>query len=334
MIDVITIGTATYDVFLRSNLFKVLRDEEHLERIGFKTGEANCFALGGKLEIQEPVFIPGGGAYNASVTFARQGLKTSVMCKIGKDRLGDEIMRSLKSEKIVPNVARDTHLPTGYSSILLVPGGERTILVYRGASGGFQKKDIPFSKFFAKWAYIAPGEISFSVLFPAMRALKKNGVKIAFNPSKHYLEMKKSDMHAVLGLCDVVITNREEASFMTDMKYTDEKGIFRKFDEIVGGIAVVTDGRRGATVSDGSYVYRAGVFEEKEIVDRTGAGDAFGSGFVAGLMQKNDINFALRLASANATSVVEHIGGTAGVLTKEDFSKKRWKFLNLDVESI
>ena len=69
-------------------------------------------------------------------------------------------------------------------------------------------------------------------------------------------------------------------------------------------------------------------------VNTTGAGDAFGSGFVAGLMAKNDINFALRLAAANATSVVEHIGAQEGILTKSDFSKPRFKYLDLDVEPL
>jgi len=53
MFDVIAIGTATRDVFLISPLFKVLRDPKHLEKIGFKTGEAQCFALGAKVEVKK-----------------------------------------------------------------------------------------------------------------------------------------------------------------------------------------------------------------------------------------------------------------------------------------
>lgn len=334
MIDVLTIGTATQDVFLRSNLFKVLRDPEHLEKMGFRTGEAECFAFGAKLEVQRPIFASGGGAHNAAVTFSRQGFKTAAICKVGDDAVGDEIINSFKRERVVPIIVRDKTTGTGYSTILLAQNGERTILVYHGASSAFKKNDIPSSKLSSRWAYIAPGATAFPVLFSALGILKKRNTKIAINPSRFYLDMKKSDLHKILELSDVVIVNREEAAYITDMKYTDEKGIFRKFDELVDGIAVVTDGRRGAIVSDGSYMYRAGVFEEKIMVDRTGAGDAFGSGFVAGLIEKNDIHFALRLATANATSVVEHIGAAEGILTKKDFLKKRWGFLNLDVENV
>jgi sugar/nucleoside kinase (ribokinase family) len=103
---------------------------------------------------------------------------------------------------------------------------------------------------------------------------------------------------------------------------------------LIDGIAVMTDGARGAIVSDGRYIYRAGIFKEKKLVDRTGAGDAFGSGFVAGFILKKDIHFALRLASANATSVVEKIGAQAGILRRKDFNLARWQYLDLDVEPL
>src|SRR3989344_8581849 len=98
----------------------------------------------------------------------------------------------------------------------------------------------------------------------------------------------------------------------------------------------MTDGHKGVMVSDGHYVYKAGIFKEKKLVDRTGAGDAFGSAFTAGLMRcgiaaKNigsvkpsDVCFAIRLATANATSVVEHVGATEGALTKKGFANSRW----------
>ena len=128
--------------------------------------------------------------------------------------------------------------------------------------------------------------------------------------------------------------NREEAAQCTSIPYEKEIAIFKELDTIVKGIVVMTDGPRGAIVSDGRTLYRAGIFKETRRVDRTGAGDAFGAGFVAGLIQKNDITHALRLASANATSVVEYIGAQPGILTRAAFQKKRWRYLDLDVESL
>lgn len=334
MFDVITIGTATRDVFLKSPSFKVLRDKEHLQRIGFKTGEAECFALGSKIEVKDPVFAFGGGALNASVTFSRQGLRCASVLKVGDDESGISILSHLRSEKVKTFASIDKKNGTAYSTVLLTPGGERTILVYRGASETFSYGDFPARRIKTLWAYISPGDMPFLVINKIASFLKKNGVKIAFNPSAAYLDLKKNGIRKLFSFLDVVLVNREEASYLTGVPYDDERKIFKRFDELIEGIAVVTDGRNGALVSDGTYIYRAGIFREKKKVDRTGAGDAFGSGFIAGLIKKNDIHYALRLAAANSTSVVEYVGANVGVLTEKEFRNRRWKFLNLDVEEL
>lgn len=334
MFDVITIGTATRDVFLRSTLFKTLKDPKHLEKLGFKTGEAECFALGSKLEVERPVFDVGGGAANAAVTFARQGWKTAAVVKIGDDLLGKDIIRELKEEKITVFAAVDKKEGTAYSTVLLTPQGERTILVYRGATSDLEKKEIPFRKLAARWAYIAPGDINPVLMAEIVMHLKRGGAKVAMNPSKYYITLGAEKLKGILKWLDVVIMNREEASYFTGVKYEKERGIFKRFDALIDGIAVMTEGPKGARVSDGSYLYTAGIFKDKKIADRTGAGDAFGSGFVSGLMERNDIHHALRIAAANATSVVETTGAEAGILRKKDLNQNRFKYLDLDVEPL
>ncbi|MEK9194616.1 MAG: carbohydrate kinase family protein [Patescibacteria group bacterium] len=334
MFDVITIGTATRDVFLTSKLFKVLKDPAHLKKIGFPTGEAECFALGSKLELEKPVFTIGGGAANAAVTFKRQGFGTAAVIKIGDDGAGADILKILKEEKVQVFPITDKKLGTAYSTILLTPDGERTILVYRGASEKISRSEITASKLKAASAYIVPGHIDFATVEWLVTTLKKNGALVAMNPSKFYIEMGPHKLKPILENLDIVILNREEAAYLTGIDYSKTRKIFKKFDEMINGIAIMTDGGRGAYASDGKYIYRAGIFKEKKLVDRTGAGDAFGSGFVAGLMQKKDIHYALRLASANATSVVEDVGAQEGILEKKDFKNKRWNYLDLDIEPL
>lgn len=335
IMDVITIGTATRDIFIKTPDVKILKDPAHLTRLGFKTGEAECFAFGSKIEVERPVFTVGGGAANAAVTFRRQGLATTALVRVGKDPAGDAIIAQLEHESILPLIAYDRALGTAYSTILLAPGGERTILVYRGASETLQRREIPFSKLKAQWAYIAPGAISFALIGEIVKHLKKQGVKIAMNPSRSFLEAHGSHLKPLLKDLDVLLTNREEAALFTGIAYSNEKAIFRKFDELTPGIAVVTDGERGVKISDGRYLYTAGVFKEKRVADRTGAGDAFGSGFVAGLIKTNDINSAIRLGLANATSVIEEVGAQEGILTSAAFKAKRWQqYLNLDIDPL
>lgn len=334
MLDVITIGTATRDVFLRSAKFKVLKDPEHLKRLGFATGEAECFAFGGKMSVEAPAFSFGGGAANAAVTFARQGFKTGAVVKVGADESGDQILSNLKRERIVPFAARDKRTGTAYSVILLTSGGERTILSYRGATNDLARRDVPWRSLHAKWAYVVPGAIPFPLVKEIVSFLKKRGVSVAMNPSGAYVAMGPEKMKPLLSLLDVCIVNREEASLLTGIDFSKERKVFKKFDDLVPGLAVVTDGPRGAKVSDGRYLYTAETFKEKKLVDRTGAGDAFGSGFVAGLIKKQDIHYALRLAAANATAVVERVGAEEGVLTGKEFAANRFRYLSLDVEPL
>src|SRR3989344_3805606 len=142
MHDVITVGTATYDVFLKSSFFKVVRDPHFNKSTGFPTGEAECFSLGAKLEIDKPHFTVGGGAVNAAATFARQKFDTAAFIRIGEDKAGEEISSSLKKEGVKILDIKDKEAGTGYSTILLAPSGERTVLVYRGASSLFKAKEV------------------------------------------------------------------------------------------------------------------------------------------------------------------------------------------------
>lgn len=344
MFDVLTIGSATRDVFMQSPAFRAIRARK-LEHLGFPTGQAECFPLGGKIEIETPIFTVGGGAANAAVTFARQGLKTACLCTIGDDESGKSVVTDLKKEKITPLALTHKKAMTSYSVILLAPSGERTILNHRGASEDMKKDEFPVSRMNAKVGYIVPGRIPLPVIMAAVKVLKDRHALLAMDPSKFYLEMGVKKLKPLLNALDVVKMNREEASYLTGMHYDDEAGIFRKLDELVGGLVVMTDGPRGIIASDGKRIYRAGTYKEKIVKDRTGAGDAFGSGLMASLASSKswkkekkftpeEIIEAIKLGSANATSVVEHIGAQPGIITKSQFRSARWKNLPVEVKEV
>jgi len=339
MYDVVTIGSAVRDVFLESPYFKVVRDPVHLEKMGFPTGEAQCFALGAKLEVSDVHITTGGGATNAAITFSRQGFKTACIFNLGKDSSSEQILAEMKKEKVTTFPTYADKIKTSYSVVLLSPNGERTILNYRGASGLMKEKDLPLKKIRTRAVYIVPGTIALNTIKKAVSYFKKQGAMIAINPSSHYLDMGKK-IHSLLRDTDIVVMNREEAASFTGVPYSEERDIFKKFDKLVPGLAVMTEGSKGVVVSDGRYLYRAGIYKEKKVIDRTGAGDAFGSGFLAGLIKRGVTSLnvkdikegimgeAVRLASANATSVVEHIGAKPGILDKRQlqlFYKQRAK---------
>jgi len=343
MFDIITIGTAAKDVFLKLPGARIIRDKKELEHLHISIAEAICLPFGSKMEVEELISAIGGGAVNAAVTFSRQGFKTAAVFKIGGDFFGKEIISSLKKENIKIFSSEDKKNPTDYSTVIIGQNGDRTILVHRGASGNLQKKDIPSLK--TKWLYIAPSNIPFSVINSVVSEAKKKGVMVAMNPSRFYLKIGLETLKPLLNKINVIIVNREEASILTGVSYNDEKAIFHKFDELINGVAVMTEGKNGGVVSDCCHIWRYGIFSNEKIIDATGAGDAFGSGFIAGLIksgeecQKNachslNIEYAIRLGLANAASVVEKIGAEAGILTAEQFKSSRWRSVNIKTATL
>lgn len=338
--DGITIGSATRDAIFKSKEFKTIESSE------FKTGKALAVSLGSKIKIDEVHFTTGGAATNAAVTFTRQGLKTAAIFRIGKDVSGEAIKEEMKKENIDINfIQTDEKLATAYSVILEENSGERTILSYRGANDNLNPDEIPWDKFSAKWFYLTSLSGNLKFLENTVKNAKQNNSFIAWNPGGEDLKLGLETLLPYLKNINVFLVNQEEASSFLNIPYSDINTIFKKFDEIISGIAIITKGPNGSLASDGKNIYTAGIFKEEKIIDRTGAGDAFGSGFTAGLIHKNynpkagdenksieTIKYALTLASANATSKVEHIGAKYGLLTKSQFeSEERFKNLSIKI---
>ena len=159
---------------------------------------------------------------------------------------------------------------------------------------------------------------------------KKSKIKVALNPSSSQLKLGLEGLKDVLGTVDVLLLNQEEGAKLAGLPFEQEKEIFKRLDEYVKGIVIMTKGPAGVVVSDGEYIYEAGTFKEKKYIDRTGAGDAFGAGFVSGLMRYGTIEEAIRLGAANGTAVVEALGAKNGLLTKLQFETElRWKDLKM-----
>lgn len=335
MFDIITIGSITRDNFLEADYTIVKWPKA-------PSGQALILPFGEKLEIQKVHSTMGGNSANASVTFARQGFRTACFGKVGDDISGKEIQKNLQKEKVRPLLSFSKEKPTAYS-VLLLEKGERTILGYHGASDTLSSKDIPWNKLKSYWWYLSLAGESDKFLKPLLSFAKKNRIKVAFNPSGHHIHHKRKEILSSLKDISFLVLNKGEAADLLGMPFRNEKEIFSALDKITPGIVAVTDGPNGVTVSDGEYMYKAGIFAEKKVVDRTGAGDAFGSGFVAGLMlgEKNKIKSrkeavvnAIRLASANATAGIEMLGATEGLLTKKGSNDPRWKNLPVKISNL
>lgn len=337
--DVVAIGSAVRDAFFETDLETVRWEKT-------PSGKALALPLGGKAFINRVLFTLGGNAANASVTFARQGLRVSILAKIGEDVAGEEIRRIWNKERVNTDLVMLSDLPTSYS-VLLLQDGERSIITYRGASNDFDLRDVKLNKLKSKWWYISLSGDGYKALDKLLQHASKNNIKVALNPSdKHLRGAGKVALLRHLKKISFLVVNEGEAAEITGIPFKREKRVFKKLDELVPGIVAVTSGPKGVTVSDGNFIYKAGIFKNKKVVDRTGAGDAFGSGFVTGLIRKKEkfkeglcnpdnVEYAIRLASANATSVVEYFGASEGTLTKRQFDRdRRFKILRVTKKKV
>ena len=314
-IKIITFGAATQDVFLQGKALAAKRDVRTRDSV-------EQFPLGSKTDIDGIVFDTGGGATNAAVTFARQGLNAGYIGKIGHDPAGIEIMRVLKRENVeTDRVIYDTRLSTGYSTILIAPNGERAILTHRGASHELASKEIAIRNLEADWFYISTLNGNFDLLEKLLKHANTHGIQVAIDPGHGELSQPKK-LRALLPLITILKANAEELRLIFGGDNLKQTVI------AANGICpyvVGTNGGGGSYAVATGKLFQAGIYQKVKVIDRTGAGDAFGSGFVAAIAMGSAIEDAISLGSANATSVVTKIGAKPGILTTNRIRRMKVK---------
>ncbi|MDD2731713.1 MAG: carbohydrate kinase family protein [Candidatus Pacebacteria bacterium] len=318
MFDIITFGSASWDIFLKPKRVQTVKSNKFIANKGV------CFNLGSKIDIEELNVYSGGGGTNTAATFANQGFKTAFSGMIGDDIGGREMTEELKNRNIDTSLVVKTKLrPTNHSFIVIIPNEDRTILVYRGASELLCKGNIDWTKLKAEWFYLAPLSGSLcNISRDLVDFAYKNKIKVAFNPGNSQLIMPSKTLKNIFKHVNILILNQEEASLLTKIPYTKEKEIFKKIDELCPGVFIMTKGSKGAVVSDGSFIYRADSLKT-EVIDRTGAGDSFASGFVSGYIRsKSDIKYAIQLGTANSAYCLTKYGAKNALLKKSDKFKK------------
>lgn len=305
MYDIITIGSATKDVFLVSKQFKTIRSE------AFVGGVGECVSLGSKIEVDQFVETTGGGGTNTAATFAKLGFETAVVTRVGDDAAGRDILDELKarntSTRFVKKIKKGQ---TGYSVLLTTDDGERSVLVHRGVSGEFSGNDFP-KQAKTRWLYVSSLAGNVSLMNEISRWAKTHKVSIAYNPGSPELKRGLKAFATILRNVEVLIMNIEEAQLLTETKTRDVK----KLATLIGckSTLILTDGPNGAYAFSGGTRLHARTSGAKSI-SRTGAGDAFGSGVVAALMKKMSLEDALRIGTLNAESVVQQYGAKLGIL--------------------
>ena len=254
MYDVVTIGSATHDVLVNVKAAKVIENDE------FSIGKSICLPFGSKVLIDKLVMTSGGGGTNAAVTFARQGFHTACISLVGNDANGREVLDEMRREKVDAKwfqIRNDDR--TAYSLILVGPAGERTILSYKGEGMYWDVESIPWDNIDAKWLYINSLSGHLELLARVTKLAADKGMHLASNPGSKEIELGLEKLAPLWKSFDIIGMNQEEAADLTGLDFKDEEAIFKKLDDVIGGIFIMTKGNEGCVVSDGQF----GIFRRR-----------------------------------------------------------------------
>jgi len=312
-IDVVSIGDIVTDAFIQ------LEDDQAWTYIDEHGRKVLAMEFGTKVPFAGADVIQAvGNASNAAVAFARLGLKTGFVTNVGSDKEGRDMIDALHKENVDSRFVRINPGKKSNYHYVLRYGAERTIL-------------IKHEEYDYHWPHLRPAETPGWVYFSSVSEhaiayhdqvadwLDENpDVKLAFQPGTFQMEAGAERLKRIYQRTEVLMLNREEAVTVGGGNHEDIHDLINKLHALGPKVVVLTDGPNGAYASNGENCFKMPMYPDPaEPVDRTGAGDAFESTFIAALIKGNSIEGALQWAPINSMSVVQAIGAQAGLLSEK-----------------
>lgn len=298
--DIITFGGAVVDAFVYTNVHEVKKEM--------------CYPIGEKIAINKLQFSTGGGGTNTAVSFAKLGFHVGAIIKIGKDENSQLILNELRKNKITLLGKQEDGL-TDFSVILDSKEHDRTVLTYKEKSNNISLSNIPLKNLKTSWFYFSAADArSLDTQKALALYASKNNIKLAYNPSSYLTKKGHNHIKEILAHAEILILNEDEARDLVP-----EGDLFSGLHALGPKIVCITLGGKGNEVSDGNRIIKS-IPRKIKIAERTGAGDAFASGFVAGFIKTQSIETAIKVGSLNAESVIQIPGAKNGLLTWKEVS--------------
>lgn len=312
------------------DVFVGLPEDEVLEECSIDRQRCMIeLGFGDKIPIKSITFEIGGNTGNNAVGLSRLGYKTAMVGTMGDHWIESQVLEILAKEGVETKYITKEQGKFGFGVIINYQG-ERTILSYYPDNEcKFALADNEIS---ANWVYLTTAGQDYECFYEdAVAWAKKTGAKIAFNPGSRQIKEGVEKIRYAYQAAEIIFVNKEEAGRLLEIadlrvKMTDLLEGLRKLGPKV---AVITDGQEGSYVGDGQKFLHMPIIPAP-VVERTGAGDAFGSGFLGAFMQGKPLEDCLRWGTVNSASVLGFIGPQAGLLTAEKMTE--WLEKTRDVE--
>ena len=279
-------------------------------------------AAGQLLATEDFLVDSGGCAANTSASLARLGVRTHVAGKVGGDIFGTFVLQDLERKGVdISGISRSNAFGTSKTVILPVTGDDRRFIHTFGANSDFRVGDIDpanleTARVFYVGGYLVLPEMRPDELATMLRAARERGVRTVLDvvvPAGDAADSLRQ-LAQVLPYVDVFMPNDEEAHRLTGED--DPRRQAQALLNLGCGAVVITMGGRGTLVMDRQQTIEAPSFAV-EVVDSSGAGDAFAAGFILGLLEGWSLPDTLRFASAIGASSCTRLGCTPGVFTRE-----------------
>lgn len=290
-----------------------------------------CLKFGEKIPLNSMTRVPGAGnASNVAIAARRLGWNSAIVCVLGSDGTGHEIVHRWKEEKVDTRyVTHDPKHPTNIHSVIQFKD-ERTILVYHEP----RPYVLPAIKS-TRWVYYSSLAKGHEKMEKELLAWLEQHpeTRLGFNPGTFQLRRGIKSLAPILERCEFLCVNKQEAQFLLKTKEHDERLLLNGLKRYGPKIVAITDGERGSFVSDGIEQFFCPAFPGKA-KERTGAGDSFAMGFIHSYTASASLTEALRYGTATSWNVIRYVGPHAGLPIEQELAKILTKFKKIQPRAL
>ncbi len=271
----------------------------------------NSFALG-----------PGGKGSNQAVAAARAGGTTHFISRLGKDAFADLALNTWADAGVIPVVTQHADTYTGAAYIFVEESsGDNAIIVCPGAAMDIAPSDIAAQSELIKTAsvFVTQLEQPIDSALEALRIARSGGATTVLNPAPA-AELPNE----IYPLCDYITPNETEAQALTGVEVTDVDTARKAADALLAlgvGAAIITIGEQGALLQSASESVHVPAFLSGNVVETTGAGDAFNGGFAVALSEGMVPPDAVRFGCATAGISVTRAGTAPSMPRRSEIDK-------------
>lgn len=312
-IDLACIGSCCMDVIMHVN--DVFRFDMRAPDFPDVVKEYTAIEYSSKLNVKSLKFTPGGSAANVAVNLKHIGLQTSYIGKLGDEFMGKMAIEDMKQAGVqLESCFTTDEDKTGLSVILITPfGKDRSILAYKGANDLIRPAEINdewlHKARHLQWTSLT-SQSGVDSIEKCIDIVKGHGGTIFACPSISIMRNNLEGARRLVSKSDVLLLNKEELAALTG----HERSLLGLKKALSMGPSMVacTNGGAGVKVTDGHDMIVAPVYEV-DVVDTTGAGDAFASGFIYAYMNNKDMETMIKFGSAMAMFECSVLGVRDGI---------------------